>query len=249
MRITGITTAGFGAMGSNYPTPDMLHPEEAAKENNPPSSAGLIAMAPEGDQALAQVGTDLFVVTVPQVGGEAPSIRVGGSSSSFPTKKLTDIGGQFTAWSWDADRAHWSIGNAHVIYDLEAAEAYEDSVEAAKEMEAEEEEESDPEEESEEEADEAKEEEKEDEGYKPQEIKISVMADRDIPEGELVLRGATVITMDGDEIIENADLVIRNNRIVGVGARGEVEIPSGADIKDVSGKTIIPGFVDTHAHF
>ncbi|MAO65146.1 MAG: amidohydrolase [Balneola sp.] len=211
--------------------------------------ASWIRMAPEGDQALAQVGTDLFVVTVPQVGGEAPSIRVGGSSSSFPTKKLTDIGGQFPAWSWDADRAHWSIGNAHVIYDLEAAEAYEDSVEAAKEMEAEEEEESDPEEESGEEADEAKEEEKEDEGYKPQEIKISVMADRDIPEGELVLRGATVITMDGDEIIENADLVIRNNRIVGVGARGEVEIPSGADIKDVSGKTIIPGFVDTHAHF
>ncbi|MDR9418720.1 amidohydrolase family protein [Gracilimonas sp.] len=211
--------------------------------------ASWIRMAPEGDQALAQIGTDLFVVTVPQVGGEAPSIRVGGSSSAFPSNQLTDIGGQFPAWSWDANRAHWSIGNAHVIYDFEAEEAYQDSVEAAAEMEAEEEEESESDEESEEESEEDQEEEEKEEGYQPQEIRISVMANRDIPEGELVLRGAKVITMNGDEIIENADLVIRNNRIVGLGARGEVEIPSGAEIKDVSGKTIIPGFVDTHAHF
>lgn len=209
--------------------------------------ASWIRMAPEGDEALAQIGTDLFVVTVPQVGGDAPSISVGGSSSAFPSTKLTDIGGQFPAWSWDANRVHWSIGNAHVIYDFEAEEAYKDSVEAAKEMA----EESDS---DEEEGDEGSEEEKEeksekDEGYKPDEIKISVMADRDIPEGTLVLRGATVITMNGDEIIENADLVIEDNRITGIGARGEVEIPSGAEIKDVSGKTIIPGFVDTHAHF
>lgn len=208
-------------------------------------NASWIRMAPEGDQALAQIGTDLFTVTVPQVGGDAPTILVGGSSSSFPSKKLTDIGGQFPAWSWDANRVHWSIGNAHVIYDFEAEEAYEDSVEAAKEME-EEETESDADEESDEE--EADEEEK-DEGFKPQEIKISVMGDRDIPEGILVLRGATVITMNGDEVIENADLLIKNNRITGIGARGEVDIPSGAEIKDVSGKTIIPGFVDTHAHF
>lgn len=206
-------------------------------------NASWIRMAPEGDQALAQIGTDLFVVTVPQIGGEAPNIKVGGSSSSFPSNKLTDIGGQFPAWGWDANRIHWSIGNAHVIYDLEAEEAYLDSVEAAKELEAKKEK-SEAEDEDEEKSEEEKE-----ESYKPQEIRISVMADRDIPEGILVLRGAKVITMHGDEIIENADLVIRNNRIIGIGERGEVEIPSGAEIKDVSGKTIIPGFVDTHAHF
>jgi hypothetical protein len=33
-----------------------------------------------------------------------------------------------------------------------------------------------------------------------------------------------------------------------VGERGTVEIPEDADIRDVSGKTIIPGFVDTHGH-
>ena len=34
--------------------------------------------------------------------------------------KLTDIGGQFPAWSADGKHVHWSIGNAHVVYDLAA---------------------------------------------------------------------------------------------------------------------------------
>ena len=153
--------------------------------------ASWIRMAPEGDQALAQVRSDLFVVTVPKVGGQAPDITVGGSSSSFPSKQLTDIGGQFPAWSWDAGKVHWSIGNAHVIYDFDAEEAYQDSVEAAEKMEEEAEEETGEESEPDEETDEEETDENEDEGYQPQEIEITVMADRDIPEGVLVLRGAT----------------------------------------------------------
>ena len=41
---------------------------------------------------------------------------------------------------------------------------------------------------------------------------------------------------------------MKDNRIVAVGAQGKVTIPSGAKIIDVSGKTIIPGYVDIHAH-
>jgi hypothetical protein len=77
---------------------------------------------------------------------------------------------------------------------------------------------------------------------------VIVNAQRDIPKSNTVLRGGRVITMKGDEVIENADVVIRDNRIVGVGRRGSVPIPSGAHIVDVAGKTIMPGFVDTHAH-
>jgi hypothetical protein len=54
--------------------------------------------------------------------------------------------------------------------------------------------------------------------------------------------------MKGHQIIENADLVITDNRIVAVGPRDSVTVPEGARIMDVSGKTITPGFVDTHAH-
>jgi imidazolonepropionase-like amidohydrolase len=62
-----------------------------------------------------------------------------------------------------------------------------------------------------------------------------------------VYRGATVFTIKNDEI-SDADLVVQRGKILAVGARGSVEIPEGATIKDVSGKVIIPGLVDTHSH-
>src|SRR5574341_118760 len=54
--------------------------------------------------------------------------------------------------------------------------------------------------------------------------------------------------MKGDEIVDDADVVVRNNRIAAIGRRGSATAPSGAQVIDVSGKTIIPGFVDTHSH-
>ena len=63
-----------------------------------------------------------------------------------------------------------------------------------------------------------------------------------------MLRGGRVVTMRGDEVIENADVVVRDNRIVAVGPRGSVEVADTAGILDVRGTTIVPGFVDTHAH-
>ncbi|WP_217705812.1 amidohydrolase family protein [Peristeroidobacter soli] len=72
---------------------------------------------------------------------------------------------------------------------------------------------------------------------------------RDVPRGTVVLRGATVITMRGDEVLRGADIVVENDRIAAVGAQGTVPIPVGATVRDVSGKFIVPGFIDTHAHW
>jgi Tol biopolymer transport system component len=85
-------------------------------------------------------------------------------------------------------------------------------------------------------------------GYKPDHSRMKVDAPRDLPKGTVVLRGGRAVTMKGSEVIENADIVVRDNRIVAVGARGQVEVPGGARIIDVTGKTIVPGFVDTHYH-
>ena len=41
---------------------------------------------------------------------------------------------------------------------------------------------------------------------------------------------------------------MRDNRIAAVGKRGTVTIPRGARVIDVAGKTILPGYVDIHAH-
>lgn len=84
--------------------------------------------------------------------------------------------------------------------------------------------------------------------YKPVERRIVVQLPRDVPRGTVVLRGGRVLTMRGHEILENADLVVTDNRIAGIGPRDSIPIPAGAKIVDVSGKTVLPGFVDTHYH-
>jgi Tol biopolymer transport system component/imidazolonepropionase-like amidohydrolase len=77
---------------------------------------------------------------------------------------------------------------------------------------------------------------------------VTVRVARDRPKGSVVLRGARVVTMKGDEVIENADVVVTDERIAAVGPRGSVTVPAGARTIDVAGKTIIPGYVDIHSH-
>jgi hypothetical protein len=54
--------------------------------------------------------------------------------------------------------------------------------------------------------------------------------------------------MNGAEVIENGDILIKDNRIEQVGRRGQVKAPSGVRTIDVAGKTIMPGLIDVHAH-
>ncbi len=185
-------------------------------------AASSVRMAPVGDLALARVGSDFYVVTVPLIGGATPVVSVSNpDNAATPVRKLSDIGGEFPVWGANAQVVYWSIGNALVSYDLLAARANADSVRRDTLIVK----------------------------YKPTEVRVRVTGTRDIPQGEVVLRGARAVTMRGDEVIEDADIVIRNNRIVAVAARGAVQVPEGASVIDVAGKTIMPGFVDTHAHF
>jgi hypothetical protein len=210
--------------------------------------ASWVQISPEGDQALAQVNTDLYVVTIPWVGGPEPTVSVANpENATFPVRKLTDIGGQFPAWGAGGRRVHWSIGNAHVVYDLERARAFDDSVRRVRGAAR-----------GAGQGDSASRGDSAQGGrgqgratlpaYQPVETRIRIVAQRDMPQGSVVLRGARVITMKGNEVLENADIVVTNNRIAAVGAKGQVTVPAGARVIDVAGKTILPGFVDTHAH-
>lgn len=59
--------------------------------------------------------------------------------------------------------------------------------------------------------------------------------------------GAEIITATGDNY-DDGVLVVRYGKIESVGARGQVNIPSGAERIDVSGNMIMPGLVDPHSH-
>ncbi|MDH3224800.1 MAG: amidohydrolase family protein, partial [Gemmatimonadota bacterium] len=76
-------------------------------------------------------------------------------------------------------------------------------------------------------------------------IDIDLRVPQRIPSGTLALTGARIVTLDDRAVHESGTVLIEGSRIACV---GECD-PSGADeVMDLSGKTIIPGFVDMHAH-
>lgn len=81
-------------------------------------------------------------------------------------------------------------------------------------------------------------------------VSLSMPVEADMPTGIVALTGARIVTMADDEggVIERGTIVIENNRIAAVGPEGEVDIPAGAETVDVSGRTIVPGYIDAHAH-
>ncbi|MEZ5418532.1 MAG: hypothetical protein R2708_14480 [Vicinamibacterales bacterium] len=82
----------------------------------------------------------------------------------------------------------------------------------------------------------------------PQRTDVVVEAPRARATGSVLLTGARVITMNGDEVIERGDVLVTDNRIAAVGPRGRVAAPAGVRRIDLRGKTVMPGLVDVHAH-
>lgn len=243
LTVKGITT--YGSSVADPHDPHMLPENNNYKEDNDKASRpSELKISPDGTRAVAKINNDIYTVVIPRFGQTAEISVANVEKAAFPAEQLTEIGGEFPAWGDDSKNVHWSLGSSHFVYNLAEAKVFNDSIEAAKKA-REEAAKKDPKA-----KDKAKDEKKkeEDEAYKAKEYKVELIYKTAIPQGTAVLKGARIITMKGDEVIENGDILIKNNRIAAVGASGTLEVPKGATVIDASGKTIIPGLVDTHAH-
>ncbi len=207
-----------------------------------PRQASELQVAPDGNRVLAQVDNRLFVVPLPMTGGTTPTISVqqpvGGA---LPFRRLSRIGGDFIGWNTDSKAVFYSLGRSFFQYDLVRADSLAvDSTAKAPPSRG--------------------------DGraaggnaaggnaganrpvYDASRIDVTITAPKDRPVGSVVLRGARIITMKGDLVVARGDVVVTSNRIAGVGEQGSVTVPAGAKIIDVSGKTIMPGLMDIHAH-
>ena len=78
-----------------------------------------------------------------------------------------------------------------------------------------------------------------------EEIPIRLELPRDIAAGTVAFTGARIITVEDDRVIESGTVVVRDGRLACVGDCDA----SGADqVFDASGRTIMPGLIDMHAH-
>ena len=80
--------------------------------------------------------------------------------------------------------------------------------------------------------------------------RLTQIADQLSPKNKspLVLVGGTLIDVTGKPSITNSAVVIQGDRITAAGSRSEIKIPTGATVVDVSGKFLLPGLWDMHAH-
>ncbi len=146
------------------------------------------------------------------------TITLGSDSSDFPVKKVSKDAGINLHWSGDGTRLHYTLGDQYYTIKLGERFGFVDNTP--------------------------------DSLFRMPDHGISVGLEMktDKPEGSIAFTNARIITMNGDEVIDNGTVVVEGNLIKAVGASSDVKIPAGAKKIDCAGKTIMPGFVDAHAH-
>ena len=211
-----------------------------------PFPADEILIAPDSGRVLATASNYVYLVTLPLVSATPPAINVADTSAApFPVHRLTRVGGDFIGWAADGRAAYWSIGRSFFRYvpalgdSLAKLKVRTDSIRADSLKQATKE--------------------KPDSvgkarvdslaklpAYEAERVDVTIRARRDVPRGSVVLRGARIISMKGDEVIEKGDIAVTDNRVACVAAT--CAVGANARVIDVSGKTIIPGLIDIHAH-
>src|SRR2546426_1293443 len=211
-----------------------------------PFPADEILIAPDSGRVLATASNYVYLVTLPLVGATPPAINVSDTSAApFPVHRLTRVGGDFIGWAGDGRTVHWSIARSFFRYapalgdSLAKVKARADSIRGDSLKQATKE--------------------KPDSvakarvdslaklpAYEAERVDVTIRVRRDVPRGSVVLRGARIISMKDDELIDKGDVVVTDSRIACVAAA--CPAPTGARVIDVTGKSVIPGLIDIHAH-
>ncbi len=163
--------------------------------------------------------TELFNAYVAPFTLTGGAVDLNKDSKAFPVTRVTQDVGSYLHWSADSKKLHWLVGDEYFTRDLKDSFAFVPG--APREL------------------------------PKPTDAKgtrIGLNVAVDTPNETVAFTNARIVTMRGDEIIENGTLVVRGDRIQALGANGEVNVPGNARTIDVGGRTIGPGIIDVHAH-
>ncbi len=161
---------------------------------------------------------DLHKVYIAALPQSGKIIDLGSGTADFPVRQVARDAGFNLHWSSDSRRLHYTLGNEYFSIPLEDRFEFIAG--------------------------------KPESGFKMPEsgIEIGLSLPMDKPEGRIAFTNARIITMKGDEVIANGTLLVEGNLIKAIGKTGTVAIPADTRIIPCQGKTILPGFIDAHAH-
>ncbi len=202
-----------------------------------------IAVSPGAAHLAYKDLQQIYLIPLPLT-GPGP-ISLDPDEAGLPAPRLSRVGGDWPWFSADGEEVIWSLGAT--VYRTPVAAALQSTIETEAD---DEEEKKDPEEGGPgTDMEESPEEPLENPAIAEtltHDILLEVR--RAVPAGRVALRGARLVTMKGDEVIEDGTIVIEGERITDIGSWDEVTIPEGTEVIDVRGRTIIPGLIDVHAH-
>ena len=178
--------------------------------------------SPDGRWVAFKELHDVYLAPLPEVG---TPVTLDVKNAGVKVARLTRYGGDWLAWRPDSRAVTWALGPAFYLQGADEAYAT-DTVAPVGPVDwvhanAR-------------------------MGARITEIRLE--APRDRPRGAVVLRGARVVTVRGDEIVERGDVLVQGNRIARICPGTCPDVPLTARVVPVPGKTIIPGLVDVHAH-
>jgi Tol biopolymer transport system component/imidazolonepropionase-like amidohydrolase len=207
-------------------------------------AVGDVVPSPDGQWVAFTSRDNVFVTALPPIQTAKPP-EVDLKEGAVPVWRLSDEAGGYVGWTEGGKTITWGLANVFHRLPVSTAIAFVEQekrkAEAKKKKEQ-------PKAKKASGGENDSENEEELRVPRSETVEIRLTTPRPVPDGSVVLKGARVITMKGEEVIDGADVVVTGNRIAAVGPSGRVAVPAGARTFDASGKTIIPGIIDTHAH-
>jgi len=194
------------------------------REHLSSENAGRFRVSPDGAWVAWQERFNAHIAPFVATG---KTIAVSPSTKALPVATVSRDAGDYLSWNADSTALHWTLGPELYTRKLTDAFAFlapdgtggQDGDEAAELPEP------------------------------PTEgMPIGFSAEAAKPSGVTAFVGGRIITMRGDEVIEDGTVVVEGDRIQAVGPRSEVEVPAGARVVHTAGKTLMPGIVDVHWH-
>ncbi|WP_239494980.1 amidohydrolase family protein [Pedobacter yulinensis] len=162
--------------------------------------------------------TEFFNVYVTPLVTIGSALDLSSGNKSIPVSRVTKDGGSYIHWSGDSKKLMWTLGPKYFSRELAKTFSFADGGQTAAAP------------------------------IDTTGLDLGLKLKADLPTGLIALKGARLVTMKGEQVIEDGTILIENNRIRQLGKTADVKIPEKTKIIDVTGKTIMPGMIDVHAH-